>query len=157
MTRPRRLTRVAAAAAVVSSMALVPSAAVSPAGAIGRDSPSLKGLELKGGCEDETGQGLPDLKVIHVTPQTRFWFAPMRILGRDFEKTHKWLFPYTLTVVDGPSEGLKTRHMTPGMPYFRPGKAPSHPIMCSFTGTSVLAGNQKSDFELLITGSVLGR
>jgi hypothetical protein len=140
MSERRRLTvAAAAAAAAATAVALVPAvAAATP-------DQSLQGLVLSGGCPGQAG----DLKNLVVAPRTPFLFAPLRLMDQDFGRTGKWLFPYTILIT---GEGLKTRHLTPGVLYTRPGWAPRAMVTCVFDG----ATKEDGPFQVTITGPVRG-
>lgn len=138
MSHTRRL--VAGAATAIATLALVPAtSAAAPDG-------SLKGLVLTGGCPGQSSE----LKNLIVTPQTRFLFAPLRLYDANYQPTGKWLFPYTVLVT---GEGLKTRHLTPDVPYIRPGRTPANQVTCIFDG----ATKEDGPFTVQITGPIRGR
>ena len=123
--------------AAAVALALVPG----PATAAPTDG-SLQGLVLSGTC------GGGDLKKIILAPRSPNLFAPIRIIGPDFEQTRMVLAPYTVQLSD---EGLKSRHLGPEV-YMRPGKAPKNPVTCELDG----ATKEDGPFQVTITGRVLG-
>lgn len=142
MSAIRRLT--VAAAAAVTAMAVVPQTAVAA------PDQSLQGLVLSGGCPGQSSE----LKNLIVAPRTPFLFAPLRLLDQDFARTGKWLFPYTILIT---GEGLKTRHLTPGVLYTRPGWAPRTMVTCVFAGdTKDEDTGENTSFQVTITGPVRG-
>lgn len=143
MSRSRRLT--VGTAAVVAAVALIPSgASAAPDG-------SWQGLVLTGQCPD--GKDLPAELI--VVPRTPFLVAPLRLMdvkltpSGEYTPTGKWLFPYTVLITGDPE--LKTRHLTPDVPYTRPGKPPKNPVTCVFTGVT----QEKVDFTVQISGQIL--
>jgi hypothetical protein len=122
-------------------------AALVGAPAAGATDGSLKGLVLSGTCPGLSS----DLKNVVVAPKTATLWAPVRIYDNQFRPTGKWLFPYRITV-EGP--GLKTRHLTPGEAYVRPGAGPFLPqSTCLFNG----ATKEDGPFQVAMTGAILGR
>lgn len=126
---------------VISAVTLAAMSTVAPATAAPPDG-SLRGLVLSGGCP-------PVMKSAMIAPRTPYLFAPVRLIGPDFAPTHTWLFPYSVTVT---GEGLKARHLTPGVTYTRPGKAPREMVTCVFDG----ATKEDGPFTVEITGPVRG-
>lgn len=138
MSHPRRLA--AGAAVAVAVLALMPTTAhAAPDG-------SMRGLVLSGGCPDQGSE----LKNLIVTPQTPFLFAPLRLIDGNFQPTGKWLFPYTVLIT---GQGLKTRHLAPGVLYTRPGWTPANQVTCVFDG----ATKEDGSFTVQITGPIRGR
>lgn len=133
MTQPRMsaLTVIFA----VSVLAATSTAAAAPPGG------SLNGLELFGECSG-------GVKSVVVKPRTPFLFAPLRLLDTQNKPTGKWLFPVT---VYAEGEGLKARHLTPGVTYVRPGRAPkAAQVTCSLYGKTA-----DGDIRLEIAGPIL--
>ena len=142
MSQRRRLT--VAAAAAVTAVAVIPAVATAT------PDQSFQGLVLSGGCPGQAG----DLKNLIVAPRTPFLFAPLRLMDQDFGRTGKWLFPYTILIT---GEGLKTRHLTPGVLYTRPGWAPRTMVTCVFEGATKDGDTGKdTSFQVTITGPVRG-
>lgn len=137
MYRPRRV--LATLALAVTAVAVMPPATAAQDG-------SLQGLVLTGDCPDQFGERT---KVL-VAPRTPFLFAPMRLLDTGFQPMRKWLFPYSVQVT---GEGLKSRHMTPGVTYTRPGRPPKDQVTCTFVG----AIKPDGEFQVTITGPIRGQ
>jgi hypothetical protein len=135
MSRFRRLAIAATAVALAGIPATAPAA----------QSGSLRGLVLDGKCGDTS-----ELKNVRVAPRTPYLFAPVRLHDANFTPMRTWLFPYSVTVVGGNEEGLKSRHLTPGETYTRPGKPPRHQVTCVFDGRT----KEEGDFTVTIKGAL---
>ena len=66
--------------------------------------------------------------VVIVARLTNLW-GPYRLLDANLRDTRLKLFPYQATFS---GLGLKTRHITPEVPYTKPGKPPEDPVTCDF-------------------------
>lgn len=137
MTRPRQF--ITAVAMTSLAFAVMPPVAAAQDG-------TLQGLVLTGGCP---GQG-SELKNVVLTPRTPNMFAPVRLLDAQFQPMHEWLFPYTIEVT---GEGLKSRHLTAGDTYTRPGRPPTNQVTCVFEGATKPDG----PFQVTITGPIRGQ
>ena len=126
-----------ATAAIAAPIAFASAATAAPAA-------SLSGLPLTG--EDTCG-----FKTVYGAAQTPYLFGPVQLIGEDFTPTGKWLFPYEVTIISG--EGLKARHLLPGVTHTRPGLQPTNLVTCDFTGTT----RELGDFEVQITGAIRGQ
>ncbi len=127
-------------------VAAVLAAVVLPSTATATATPreSLLGLRLLG---YETCDGF---KTVYGEALAPYMFAPVRLIGEDFEPTGQLLFPYKV-IVSG--EGLKARHLSPGETYIAPGPEPTDPVTCSFSGETKELGSYSVD----ITGSIRGQ
>lgn len=136
MTRSRRAL-IGMVAVLAAWLGLAPPAQAAP-------DQTLKGLVLSGSCPDQGSL----LKNIVATPRTHHLWAPLRLWDSTFTPTGKWLFPSEITVT---GEGLKTRHLTPGVTYVRPGPAPRRAVAtCVFDG----ATKEDGPFQVAVTGVI---
>jgi hypothetical protein len=109
----------------------------------------LQGLVLDNGkCGDSS-----ELKNVVVAPRTPYLFAPVRLFDANFTPMRTWLFPYSVKVVvvgenDDVNDELKSRHLTPGETYTRPGRPPRDQVTCVFMGRT----KEEGDFTVTIQG-----
>lgn len=116
---------------------------ISGAGAAPDD--TLKGLVLSGICPGQTG----DLKsVIAIQNGSGLW-SPFSLMTSDFRELKQKFHPYQILAT---GEGLKTRHLTPGVMYTKPGPAPENPVACVLAG----ATKESGAFEVQMSGVVRG-
>jgi len=128
-------------AAVLAAAVVLPSAATATATPRG----SLLGLRLVGqdACDSM-------FKNVYGQALAPYMFAPVRLIGEDWEPTGQLLFPYEVTVLSG--EGLKARHLIPDVTYTRPGPEPTGLVTCSFTGRDEELGPYEVDISGIIRG-----
>ena len=133
----------------IGVVAAVVAAVVLPSTASATATPhgSLLGLDLVG---HETCDGF---KTVYGEAVAPYMFAPVRLIGEDFEPTGQLLFPYEVVIVSGDEDGLKARHLSPGETYTGPGLEPTDPVTCSFTGRTKELGS----YAVEITGTIRGR
>lgn len=127
----------------VAAVALVAAGAATPASAA--ESGSLKGLVLSGSCPSPSG----DLKNVTVAPRSDILWLPVRFSTSEGTALRKWILPYEVTVV---GDGLKSRHLLPGVTYTRPFGPPIRPTTCFFEG----ATKEDGPFTVEMTGTIVG-
>ena len=75
-------------------------------------------------------------------------FTPYWIDG----KTRQLLVPYSITLSG--DEGLKARHLTPGVPTTKPGKPPKQKLVTCVISGQIRQQDVSYNFSLLVTGQL---
>ena len=120
MSRFRRL-RIVASASIAATTLLLP---VSPA-ASSAPHKAAEDLVFAGVCPMPE----PFSKDVVIVARLKNLWGQYRLLDANLRDTRLKLFPYQVTFS---GLGLKTRHITPDVPYTKPGKTPENPVTCDF-------------------------